>query len=208
MKIIQIGLLAATLAFAAVPASAATFTFQGDPFAGTTALTTPGRQVIGNEAFITFNTASDLFTLITPDFNVPAEVLFANGEIASIPQNNVNVVVLRTFDDDNNLATNFGAGNAANLIANQVTTPGAGFFIYFNQGLNLPRLVFSTDLDSNQADLKIVARMTNLTGDAGRAAMATFEADNFNITQTPEPSTYGLAGLSLLSCVLYKRRRR
>jgi hypothetical protein len=208
MNCIQIGLLAASLAFASVPATAATFNFSGDPFAGTTALTTPGRQVVGNEAFLSFNPASDLFALITPDFNVPAGVLFANGEVGAIPPTGVNVVVLRTFDDDNNLATNFGAGNAANLIANQITSPGAGFFIYFNQGLNLPRLVFSTDLNDNQADLKIVARMTNLIGDPGRAALSTFTEDNFAITPTPEPSTYGLAGLTLLSCVLYKRRRR
>ena len=34
---------------------------------------------------------------------------------------------------------------------------GPGFFIYFNSGLDLPRLVYSTDLSDNTADLKVLA---------------------------------------------------
>ena len=48
------------------------------------------------------------------------------------------MIVLETFDDDANAATAFAAGNAANLIAARLTTPGPGFFIYFNSALNLP----------------------------------------------------------------------
>ena len=75
------------------------------------------------------------------------------------------------------------------MIANRITTAGPGFFIYFNQGLDLPRLVFSTDLNDPTADLKILFRMTNLTGQGGRDAMPTFTASNFEFTTVPEPSS-------------------
>ena len=42
-------------------ASASTFTFDTDPFAGTPVLTTPGRQIVGGENFIVFNPATDVF---------------------------------------------------------------------------------------------------------------------------------------------------
>lgn len=169
--------------------NAATFTFNNDPFAGTPALTTPGRQIIGGESFINFNIGNDVFALDSSVFGVGTEVHFVNDTAANLPSTGVNVVVLRSFDDDANTATPFGAGNAANLIASRVTTPGAGFFVYFNQGLDLPRLVYSTDLSNNTADLKIVARMLNLTGQPGRDAMSTFSASNFTFTSaTPEPS--------------------
>jgi hypothetical protein len=80
-------------------------------------------------------------------------------------------VVLQTYDDDNNPLTPFGARNAADLIANRITTPGPGFFIYFNQDLNLPRLVYSSGLSDNNADLKILARMLNLFGPNGQNAI-------------------------------------
>ena len=44
-------------------AHATTFTFNTDPFAGSTALTTPGRQVVGGEEFIPFSIGSDVFSL-------------------------------------------------------------------------------------------------------------------------------------------------
>ena len=139
-------IIVASLAVAST-ASASTFTFNTDPFAGTTVLTTPGRQVVGGEDFITFNPATDVFALDSTVFGVGNTVLFANAAAQNLPSTGVNVVVLESFDDDNNLLTPFGAGNAANLIAQRITTSGPGFFVYFNQGLNLPRLVFSTDLE-------------------------------------------------------------
>ncbi|MBX9602255.1 MAG: PEP-CTERM sorting domain-containing protein [Bryobacteraceae bacterium] len=190
-------------------ARAATFTFDTPPFAGSTALTTPGRQVVGGEPFITFNIASDVFVINQDIFGVGNQELFANGLIASIPASGVNIVVLRTFDDDNNTATAFGAGSAANLIAAQITAPGPGFFIYFNSGLDLPRLVFSTDLNDNTADLKIVARLTNLGGQQGRDAMANFTAANFDFA-VPEPSTFGMmaaAGVLWAGMALRRRAR-
>lgn len=200
---------AAVLLVFTASAGAATFSFDQDPFAGTTALTTPGRQVVGNEISISFNPATDVFSFFYDTFDIPLQVLFANNVAPSLPTTNVNVVVLRTFDNDANPATPFGAGNAADLIANQVTSSAPGFFIYFNSGLDLPRLVFSTDLGASDADLKILARMTNLTGQAGRDAMATFTTANFSVA-TPEPSSGLLmsAAGAVWACACAWRRRR
>lgn len=186
------------LAFGSAPAEAAVFRFDSDPFAGNTALTTPGRQIVGGEASISFSPDTDLFSLASEVFGVGTSVNFFNGLGADVPDTGRNVIVLQ---DD---TVPFAAGTAANLIASRVTTPGAGFFIYFNSGLDLPRLVFSTDLSSDQADLKILFRMTNLAGAAGRAQLPAFSTENFEITAVPEPATLLLAALGLAAAA---RRR-
>lgn len=183
-------------------ANATTFSSLTDPFAGSTALTTPGRQIVGGEPFISFDTAADVFQL----FDVGGGVLFANDVVGNLPTSGVNVIVLQTLDNDANPATPFAAGNAANLIAAQITSPGPGFFIYFNQGLNLPRLVFSTDLNDNSADLKILFRMTNLVGQSD--ALTAFTASNF--AMVPEPSSFVLmsaAGAFWAFGYIVRRRR-
>ncbi|MGE0592098.1 MAG: hypothetical protein AB7G23_12395 [Vicinamibacterales bacterium] len=196
----------ATVVTAVVPAvsSAAVITLDTDPFAGSTALTTPGRQIVGGEPFTAFDPATDTIAIDLATYAVygfgPA-VSVANAEIGSVPASGANVVVLRTFDNDNNLATSFNAGTAANLIAGAVTTPGAGFFIYFNQGLDLPRLVFSTDLTDPTADLAILVRFTNMTGAAGQAALGDFTSANFQAV--PEP---GLALLLAIGALAFSWR--
>jgi hypothetical protein len=142
-------------------------------------------------------------------FGVAGPVNFVNATAPQLPATGANVVVLQSFDDDANPLTPFGAGNAANLIADKITSPGAGFFIYFNQGLDLPRLVYSTDLSDNSADLKILARMVNLNGDSGRNAVPTFSAANFAITTAvPEPSSFfGLLAVGLVAgCCIWRRK--
>src|SRR5690348_14373517 len=191
-------------------AHATTFRFDSDPFAGTNVLTTPGRQVVGGEDFINFSIPTDTFSLESSVFGVAGPVNFVNATAPQLPATGANVIVLQSFDDDANPLTPFGAGNAANLIADKITSPGAGFFIYFNQGLDLPRLVYSTDLSDNSADLKILARMVNLTGDSGRNAVPTFSAANFAITTAvPEPSSFFVilaAGL-VAGCLMWRRKR-
>lgn len=187
-------------------ASATTFTFNTDPFAGSTAPTTPGRQVVGGEPSISFSLATDVFAYDPAVFGVSGQVNFATGIASSLPTSGANAIVLQSLDNDANPATPFGAGNAADLIAGRVTSPGAGFFVYFNSALDLPRLVFSTNLDDNTADLKILARLTNLSGQAGRDALPTFSASNF--ASTPEPSTYTMFGLSggLFAAYMWRKR--
>jgi len=167
-------------------ANAATFTFDTDPFAGSTALTTPGRQIVGGEPFISFSIATDVFAFAPTIFGAGDQVMFANDIVGNLPTSGVNIIVLQTTDNDGNPATPFGAGNAANLIADQITPSGPGFFVYFNSGLDLPRLVFSTDLSDNTADLKVLARMTNLSGRSD--LLPTFTSSNF--AMIPEPSSF------------------
>jgi hypothetical protein len=197
-----LGLLAAS------GASAATFAFNTDPFGGSDALTTPGRQVVGGEPFISFDVLADRFAFNPAFFDVTAPVSFANGEVASLPTSGLNVVVLQTLDSDGDPTTPFGAGTAANLLASPITTDGAGSFIYFNQNLDTPRLVYSTNLSDNTADLKILARLTNLEGNPG--ALATFTEGNFQIAAVPEPATWGMmiAGFGLVGAAMRRRRIR
>lgn len=192
----------------AVDASAATVVFDSAPFANTTALTTPGRQIIGNELVVTFDVATDLFAFEPSVFGVSQNVSFGTGAVAGLPTSGLNVIVVGDFDNDANPATPFGAGSAANLLASQITLDGAGFFIYFNSGLNLPRLVFSTNLSDPTADLKILARMTNLAGSPG--SLSSFQASNFQIfTAVPEPATWAMmvGGFGLVGASLRRRTR-
>jgi hypothetical protein len=121
----------------------------------------------------------------------------------------VNFIVLQTFDNDANPTTGFGAGAAADVIADQLTDSAAGFFVYFNSGLDVARLVFSTDLGDRNADLKVLARFTNLTGQPGRDAFSSFTEEN--VTAVPEPTSLVLvssAGLAWLGRIATRRRRR
>jgi hypothetical protein len=176
--------LAAILALSS-SVGAASIGFVTDPFAGSDALTTPGRQVVGGEPFITFDIANDTFFFDLATFGM-SEFQFANDLVENLPTSGVNTIVLQTAP------TPFNAGLAANAIADQITTPGPGLFIYFNSGLDLPRLVFSTDLSDNTADLKVLARLTNLAGN--RAALSTFTSANF--APIPEPSSLMLISVA------------
>lgn len=198
-------------AFAALSATAnaTILNFATDPFEGSTALTTPGRQIVGGELPTDFTIASDVFSFDSSAFGI-SSIQFANDVIGNLPTSGVNVIVLQTFDNDADPATPFLAGTAANLIAAQITSPGPGFFIYFNSALDLPRLVYSTDLNDNQADLKIIARLLNLGGQAGRDAMPTFTAANFQVASVPDAGSdltlFISAGALLLARYTVRRR--
>lgn len=204
------GLAVAILALSST-ATAETFHFDTAPFGGTNVLNTPGRQIVGGEDFIAFSTANDVISLESSIFGITGTVSFVNARAPNIPSGGVNIVVLDSFDNDNNSLTPFGAGQAADLIAGRITDPGPGFFVYFNQSLDLARFVFSTDLSSNTADLKILARMLNLTGAEGRNALATFSAANFEITaaasSVPEPaSAFLIVPVIGVGCLLRRKR--
>jgi hypothetical protein len=192
---------AALLGFSA-PAAAVPFTFNTDPFEGSTAPTEPGRQVVGGEPFITFDIASDVFVFNPAVFGIGDTINFANDLVENLPTSGLNVIVLQTAPIP------FNAGLAANAIAEQITSPGPGFFIYFNSGLDLPRLVFSTDLSDNTADLKVLARMVNLTGQPGRDALPTFTAANFEVQAIPEPTSVLLLATGLGAAWRARRRAR
>lgn len=201
--------LAGTLFGASLPARAAIFDFNVDPFAGTTALSTPGRQVIGNEISIpVFDFANDVLRFDTRVFDIAPGINFVNSRAAGLPTGRVNVIALRDIDADNNPANGVlnNAGLSANLIAGQITESGAGFFVYFNSVLNLNRLVYSTDLNSPTADLKILARFTGQTGLAAAAALPAFTAGNF-ATAVPEPASWALliTGFGMVGAAMRRR---
>lgn len=205
------GLMVTTLALLSVgsAADAAVFNFNENPFAGSAALETPGRQIVGGERFIPdFDIASDVLAFNPDAFGTADGFQLFNGVAGDIPGSGFNFIVLQTFDFDGDPVNGnqLNAGQAANLIAGAVAQSGSGFFIYFNSGLDLPRLVFSTDLSSSEADLKVVARFTGLSGEAGRAALPGLSAGN--VGNVPEPATWAMmiAGFGLVGAAARRRR--
>jgi hypothetical protein len=93
------------------------------------------------------------------------------------------------------------------LIANQLTTDGAGFFVCFNTTLNVSRLVYSTNLNVADADLAILARITSATGQRAIDNLSRFSEANFGTSDVPEASSSLLcaAGLALVYLRVYKR---
>ncbi|GLC26900.1 PEP-CTERM sorting domain-containing protein [Roseisolibacter agri] len=194
------------LVHASVAPAQQTITFSADPFTGSTALTTPGRQIVGNELFTTFDPATDVFVFDPAVYGAYGigSLSFAIGAVGSLPTTGVNTLVLAPSPIP------FAAGTAANEIAARLTTSGAGFFVYFNSGLDVPRLVFSTDLNDENADLRVLARLTNLSGQGGRDALATFSSANFAVAVVPEPSSVLMlaAGLAAVGAHQAARRHR
>ena len=131
-------------------ASATIFPFNTDPFARSNALTTPGRQIVRGESFISFDPATDVFALGSSVFGVGNEVHFANDVVGNLPTGGVNVIVLETLDNDANPATPFGAGNAADLIAAHIRAGG-------KQALdNLADQVLTGDLAPEDAEATLL----------------------------------------------------
>ncbi len=158
------------------------FGFDGDPFDGGN-VSAPGRQFVGREDFISdFAFNEDAYLFDAKDFVVSGQLTFqsldATASGAAI-RPGVNFIVLTNSDNDGNTATSFNAGSAANQVAALVSTDGSGFIVYYNSVLNLNRLIYSTNLNDPTADVKIVSRHTDLTGQAAIDALASFTAANF-----------------------------
>lgn len=205
-RFVQFLVATAAAAVMAGAAHATTFTFSTDPFAGSTALTTPGRQIVGGEPSLVFDPLADNILFEPSVFSFTPPINAFNG-LASDLTNGFNLVVLRDLDSDLVTPGNqMAAGTAANLIASAITTDGAGFFFYFNSGLDLVRLVYSTNLNDNTADLKILARFTNLSGAGGQAAMAQLGPQ---VAAVPEPGVWAmmLTGFGLAGALLRRRVR-
>jgi hypothetical protein len=181
--------------------NAATVVINKNPFGGTTAPATPGRQIVNGPGDpINFNIATDVLGIVLSGYDVTS-LSFANDLAANLPATGVNFIVLQNPGP-------LGAGGAADLIAAQLTDPTPGFFIYFNTGLDLPRLVFSPDLSDPTSDLSILGRLVDLAGAAGFAALPTITAAN--VAAIPEPSTMLLtaAGALLVWGSAMRRRSR
>ena len=188
-----------------------TFTFNTDPLAGSIARDVPQRLLIGGEQFISFNPAKDMFAFGPIIFGGDAQIRLANGPVNALAPN-ANLVVLQTLDNDNDPLTPFGAFQAADLLAATITQHGSGVFVFFNEDLALPELIYSDDLASNQADLKVLARMINLNGQFGIDQLHTFSAADFGITNSaaaaPEPPSVALFGPGILMVAIAAIRKR
>jgi Ca2+-binding RTX toxin-like protein len=160
-----------------------TFVFDGPRFNNGAVTTTDGvRQVVNTPDVINdFNLWEDRVKIDASDFSINAGVKFFSGHAADIPENGINIIILQDTDNDANPATPFNAGAAASLIAANLDTPGAGFFVYHNSALKIDRLVYSSDLSDANADISVVANFANLAGDAGIDALKQFQAHHFDI---------------------------
>jgi hypothetical protein len=167
--------------------------FDTDPFTGSTALSTAGRQVFSGleKTLPAFDVQADGFVFVARAFGLEGPLSFVNAPSSGIPAGGATVIVLQDTDDDNNPATPFAAGNAATLIAGKVAVDGAGFFIYRNSVLNVNRLVFSTNLNDPTADLSVLARISSPTGQGAVAALPGFRSGNFSIQGVA--TTFGTA---------------
>lgn len=209
MKLIALTLLALGVATSA-QVHAADSLFNTAPFAGSTANPLDGvRTVFAGQqrSLATFDTSSDRFVFDLSKFNAGSSLNFASASLATPAPAGSNVIVLLETDNDANPATAFGAGNAANLIANMVTTDGAGFFIYSNSALGVNRLVYSSNLNVATADLSVLARIESPSGAAAPGALAGFNAGNFAVAAVPEPSSNALmlAGLAAMGGLARRR---
>ncbi|HYO81549.1 MAG TPA: PEP-CTERM sorting domain-containing protein [Bryobacteraceae bacterium] len=173
--------------------NAASFVFNTDPF-GSADPNDNVRQIVNVQASINFDPTTDVIRF-DPALTGFSSISFANDLSANLPTTGLNAVVL--------LDQPAAAGSAHTAIANRITDSGPGFFIYFNTGLNLPRLVYARDLGDPNADIAILARMENLSGNF--TAMQTFTEANF--APVPEPSTALLMSGGMFACVLLLRRR-
>jgi Ca2+-binding RTX toxin-like protein len=122
---------------------------------------------------------SDRFRFNAGDFSVVGPLTFINTLAANLPNSGVNVIVLQDTDNDNDPATAFNARSAARLIGNAINQPEAGFFIYWNSGLGVNRLVYTPDLSNGEAPLTILNAINTLSGQDAINALPTFRADNF-----------------------------
>lgn len=155
------------------------FVFDGARFNGGNVTDDDGvRQVVNTpDALTDWTIGEDTFVLDTSDFLVTGDLNFFNGLAADIPEGGTNVIVLQNVTDANGAGLN--AGTAASLIATNVETSGAGFFIYFNANLQINRLVYSSDLSDPTADISVVANINTLTGQTAIDALPTFSANEF-----------------------------
>jgi len=173
-----------------------TLFFDINPLAG---VPNTGGQIVnaaGGGPVMSFDPATDVIAFNPGAFGVNS-IVFANGNTTDpgFPTAGLTVAVVRNAS---------AARAVATVLGNQLTSAGPGFFVYFNAGLNVPRLVFSRDLNDPNADLAILARFDNLTGQSN--ALASISAANF--TAIPEPSSVLMTSGGVVGAFLLALRRR
>jgi hypothetical protein len=182
---------------------AAVVLFSSDPFQGSTADPNDGIRTIfggGQRSLATFDVEQDIFAFNEKFFDLPRNFSFENGLASAL--SGADIIVLQ------NAPTPHNAGLAANAIANAIDIDGAGLFIYWNSGLQVNRLVYSTNLNSATADLAILARIDSPTGSDAINTLPNFSAENFTVV--PEPASMAIFGAlgGMLGWTRLRRRNR
>jgi hypothetical protein len=86
--------------------------------------------------------------------------------------------------------------------------------MFFDEDLSLPELIYSDDLASNQADLRVLARLINLFGQEGIDPLSGFSSANFasnsSTSAVPEPASVGLlsGAIGIVAMVAVHKRNR
>jgi hypothetical protein len=144
-------------------------------------------DIVGNartNGSIAGSVEADRYEFDASDYGVTTALSFvsldANATGAGIPAG-ANVIVLRNSDNDANPATPFVAGTALAQVAALVNTDGPGFIVYYNSVLQQNRVLYSANLNDVTADVKVVSRHSDLTGQAAIDALAKFTANNFDL---------------------------
>lgn len=156
------------------------FLFTGPAFENPATVAGDGLRQIENTPDILrdFTDGEDRFVFDTSDFNVSGNKKVSNALAADL-RDGANVIVLRDTDNDGNAATAFNAGAAATLIADNLDTDGAGFFVYWNSALGINRLVHSANLNDATADIRVLGNIEGPTGLDAIAALEDFGARDF-----------------------------
>lgn len=141
---------------------------------------TPTQLGSGPDQLSDWLTDEDRFLLDASGLGVTGDLAFVNALAADLPTGDVNVIVLQDSDDDNDPNTVFNARSAARLIGAQIQTPGPGFFVYFNSGLGVNRLVFSEDLADGEANFSVLAAINTISEQAAIDELPQFSAANFS----------------------------
>ena len=188
---------------------AAIVSFNANPFANSAVTLNDGiRQItaVNQIQLASFDVANDAFAFNRDVFGLGSSLTFVNALASALPAGGADVIVLQNGNDPANPTAAFGAAAAANLIAAALDDGIAldGFFVYFNSVLGVNRLVYSTNLSVNTADLSILARINSPTGSNAISALPTLRAENF--AAVPEPSSYALALAALMGVAVVSRR--
>ena len=71
------------------------------------------------------------------------------------------------------------AGVAASAIADTGIADDADVFVYFNENLQINRLVYALDLGDSMADISILGNINSLSGDDALNALPEYSETNF-----------------------------